>query len=127
EGYKGAKSLKVGEADVGQEVSGFLDKHVTWVLEFFYRSADAQTRPELLAGLMSESEYPDSVARRYGADGTWRFARVVIKNGANCKKLRCGFSSSGGAVLVDDVQLRRIRFPSINHLLYEPFHAIKPV
>jgi outer membrane protein assembly factor BamB len=127
EGYQSGHSLKVGEAMVGQDVTGFLDKHVTWVLEFFYRSADPHARPELLAGLMAQSDYPDSVARRFRADADWRFARVVIKNGSNCKKLRCGFSASGGEVLVDQVQLRRIRFPSINHLLYEPFHAVKPV
>jgi hypothetical protein len=127
EGYRSARSLKVGPVTVGQEISGFLDKHVTWVLEFSYRAADAQSHPELLAGLMTQGDYPDAVARRYGADYAWRFARIVIKNGVNCKKIRCGFSASGGAVLVDQVQLRRIRFPSINHLLYEPFHAVKPV
>ncbi|HEY7425440.1 MAG TPA: PQQ-binding-like beta-propeller repeat protein, partial [Gemmataceae bacterium] len=127
EGYKSDKSLKIGASMVGQEIEGFLDKHVTWVLEFFYRSADPHAQPKLLAGLMTQSDYPDSVARRFPAGDTWRFARVVIKNGANCKKLRCGFSASGGEVLIDQVQLRRIRFPSINHLLYEPFHSVKPV
>jgi outer membrane protein assembly factor BamB len=127
EGYRSAHSLKVGPSMVGQEVTGFLDKHVTWVLEFHYRAADVQSRPELLAGLMSQSDYPDSVARRFVADGDWRFARLVIKNGANCKAVRCGFSASRGDVLVDQVQLRRIRFPSINHMQFEPFHSVKPL
>ena len=30
-------------------------------------------------------------------------------------------------MLVDQARLRRIRFPSINHLQFEPLHAVKPV
>ena len=38
EGYQSGRSLKVGPGMVGQEVSGFLGQHATWVLEFFYRA-----------------------------------------------------------------------------------------
>ena len=29
--------------------------------------------------------------------------------------------------IVDQVQLRQLRFPSVNHLLYEPLYSLKPV
>jgi outer membrane protein assembly factor BamB len=97
------------------------------VLEFFYRAAKDDAPAELVAGLMTESQFSDSVAGRFAADGTWRFGRVAIKNGADCKKLLVGFSSSDGECLVDQIQFRQIRYPSVNHLLYEPLHAIQPV
>jgi len=127
EGYRHKRSLKVGDKMVGQEVTGFLGQHATWVLEFFYRSANKDQQPQLLAGLMAESDFPDSVGQRFRAGSDWRFGRVVIKSGSNCKKLLVGFSAGAGAVLVDQARLRRVRFPSVNHLHFEPFHAIKPV
>jgi outer membrane protein assembly factor BamB len=127
EGYRSARSLKVGADPVGQEITRFLGHHATWVLEFFYRALEADKNPELVAGLRSESQDPESVARRLRADGTWRFARIVAKSGADCRALRVGFSARRGSVLVDQVRFRQIRFPSTNYMLYEPFHAIKPV
>jgi outer membrane protein assembly factor BamB len=127
EGYQSKRSLKVGETMVGQEITGFLGQHSTWVLEFFYRSAAKEKPGELLAGLMAESDFPDSVAQHFRSNGEWRFGRVTAKNGSNCKKLLVGFSATGGDVLVDQARLRRVRFPSVNHLHFEPFHAIKPV
>jgi hypothetical protein len=38
-----------------------------------------------------------------------------------------GFRADGGEVLVDGATLRQIRFPSINHLHYEPFYDVDPV
>jgi outer membrane protein assembly factor BamB len=127
EGFLSPRSLRVGADTVGQDVSRFLGHHATWVLEFFYRALAPETKPELLAGLLSESQNPESVARRLRADGTWRFARIVTKSGVDCRTLRIGFSARKGEVLVDQVRLRQIRFPSINYMLYEPFHAVKPV
>jgi outer membrane protein assembly factor BamB len=112
---------------VGQEITGFLGQHSTWVLEFHYKSAAKGKAAELLAGLMAESDFPDSVGQRFRAGDEWRFGRVVIKNGSNCKKLLVGFSASAGEVLVDQARLRRVRFPSVNHLQFDPFYAVKPV
>jgi outer membrane protein assembly factor BamB len=126
EGYRSPRSLEVGPAMVGQEINDFLGQHATWVLEFFYRSAAVDKRAGLVAGMMTQSDYPDSVARRFEADGTWRFGRVVAKSGSHCQKLAVGFAAPDGAVLVDGARLRRIRFPSINHLQFEPFHAVQP-
>jgi outer membrane protein assembly factor BamB len=127
EGLHGGRCLKVSDGMASQEIMGFLGQHSTWVLDFHYRSLDSKAGPELLAGLMAQSDYPDSVARTFRARAEWTFGRVVIKSGSNCKKLMAGFAARGGPVLVDGVQLRRVRFPSINHLLFEPFHAVKPV
>src|SRR5262249_8370603 len=116
-GMQGGRCLQVGEAPASQETMGFLGQHSTWGLDFHYRSLDPKTTPELLAGLMAQGDFPDSVARHFRAGPEWSFARVVIKSGSNCKKLLTGFSARGGTVLVDGAQLRRVRFPSINHLL----------
>jgi len=127
-GYNSNRALLVGSDLIGQEITQYLGNHVTWVLEFFYRNADAASKDtQLLAGVMSDSDYPDSVARTFEAGNEWRFGSVVVKNGANCKKLSAGFWSKKGKVLVDDITYRRIRFPSVNHLHYEPIYRIKPV
>ena len=41
----------VGSQMVGQEVTGFLGTHATWVLEFYYRSRDQRSTVDLLAGV----------------------------------------------------------------------------
>ncbi len=126
-GHQSSRALVVGQELVGQEVTGFLGTHATWVLEFFYRAADDRGPRDLLAGIMTESQFTDSVARHFTADNQWRFGRAVIKNGANCRKLAIGFSSAEGRCLVDGVQLRQIRFPSVNHMLGEALYAVDPV
>ncbi len=127
EGASGSKrSLKVGADLVTQEISGYLGEHITWVLEFFYRNA-GPAPSRLLAGVLADNDYPDSTARELAAGPEWRFARIAVKSGSHAKKLTVGFSAIAGDVLVDQVQFRRLRFPSINHMFYEPLHAIQPV
>ena len=140
-GFESSRALRVGPEMVSQEVKDYLGNHITWVLEFRYKAADAATvntgevppanvpasGVELLAGIMADGDFPDSVARVFRADGQWRFGRVVIKNGAGSQRLVAGFAAAAGDALVDQVSLRRLRFPSVNHLLYEPLYPIKPV
>lgn len=141
-GFESSRALRVGQEMITQEVTQYLGSHVTWVLEFRYKAADAATvnageaanaKPvapvgiELLAGLMTDCDFPDSVARTFKATDAWQFGRVVIKNGAGCKRLLAGFSATAGDALVDQVSLRRLRFPSVNHMLHEPLYPIKPV
>jgi len=127
EGCNSARSLRVGRATVQQEVTKYLGNHATWVLEFFYKAAPGQTQADLLAGVMITNEFPNSVARHFAADGTWRFARIAVKSGRNCSMIKVGFRAAEGDVLVDSVTLRQIRFPSVNHLAYEPLYEIEPV
>ena len=127
-GHESSRGLAVGPAPVTQHVSGYLGTHATWVLEFFYRAADAQTPVELLAGLMGDGRFRESTAVRLSADAQWRFARVAYKNGEKCGTLTVGFSAAApGGCLVDRVSLRQIRFPSINHVLSEPLYPITPI
>ena len=127
-GHAGKRSLKVGTPAVSQATTEYLGRHLTWVLECFYRAADPARGGTLLAGLRTESAAPDAVARRFRADAQWRFARLVIKSGEECRRVEVGFSAvaGGGEVLVDDVTLRQLRFPSINPLLYEPLYRAEP-
>ncbi|MFM9195566.1 MAG: hypothetical protein ACKOWG_07480, partial [Planctomycetia bacterium] len=126
-GQESSRGLVVGPAPVTQQVSGYLGTHATWVLEFFYRAAADRGPAELLAGLMGDGRFRESTAMRFSADAQWRFARVVFKNGEQCRTLTVGFSAAAGGCLVDRVSLRQIRFPSINHLLSEPLYPITPV
>ncbi|MBI2191273.1 MAG: PQQ-binding-like beta-propeller repeat protein [Planctomycetes bacterium] len=127
EGFQSPQSLKVGRGIVHQEITRFLGNHVTWVLEFHYKAAPGHASASLIAGLAAESRYPDSVGRRLAAAGDWQFGRIVLKSGMQPKAIKAGFSARSGEVLIDAASLRSIRFPSINHLLYEPLHMVKPV
>ena len=77
-----ANRLAADAEMVGQELTQYLGRHVTWVLEFDYRAEPAASAARLLAGVQTEGVITDSTARRFAADGEWRFARVVVKNGA---------------------------------------------
>ncbi len=125
-GPSGRRSLQVGTNAVSQTVTGFLGEHTTWVLEFHHRASGAASAG-LTAGLMTQARHPDALARTFESGPEWRFARVVIKSGAAPEQLTIGFAATTGEVRVDGASLRRIRFPSINHMLYRPFHDVKPV
>ena len=131
EGFKSPRSLRIGSSTTFQDVTRYLGNHVTWVLEFFYKAVPgavgATGVPELVAGVQVESKYPYATARRFKAGPDWQFARVAVKSGMQCERLRVGFRANGGDVLVDSVTFRQIRFPSINHMHYEPFYEIEPI
>jgi len=127
QGHQSKRSLRVGQELISQEVTEYLGKHVTWVLEFFYRTAPDVQQAVLIAGLKVDCRFPDSVGRQLPVDGQWRFARIVAKSGAEAKALTVGFMTESGEALVDRVSLRQIRFPSINHLMYEPLYDVEPL
>jgi outer membrane protein assembly factor BamB len=126
-GYQGKRCLKVAEALVQQPVEGLIGEHFTWVLEFFYRGASAEKPASLLAGLNLDNRHPGSVVRVLPCDKDWKFARVVAKSGGDPKAIRVGFQGQGGEALVDNVTLRRIRFPSVNHMLHPPVYDVEPI
>ncbi|MEI6150376.1 MAG: PQQ-binding-like beta-propeller repeat protein, partial [bacterium] len=126
-GYQSKHCLKVGGDLVQQSIEGLIGDHFTWVLEFFYRRATPGTAVGLLAGLSSENRHPDNVVRVLACDKDWKFARIAFKSGADAKRLSVGFQGQGGEALVDGVSLRRIRFPSVNHMLYPPLYDVEPV
>lgn len=129
-GFESPRGLRVGTNIVSQEVSGFIGDHFTWVLEFRYRQAADGAGTRLIAGLRAQSHDasrdPMLVVRHFDADETWRFARIVTKSGAAAKALSVAFRSDAGETLVDDVALRRIRFPSVDHMLHPPIHDVTP-
>jgi outer membrane protein assembly factor BamB len=126
-GRESGHSLRVGASPVSQSITNYIGNHFTWVLEFHYRQAPGSKASRLLAGLRMESQDSAAVGRQFAPTDAWQFARVVIKSGKNPKSLLAGFSAEGGEVLVDDATLRRIRFPSVNHLLHEPVYEADPV
>jgi len=126
-GYQSKRCLKVGDATVQQSFEGLIGDHFTWVLEFFHRRATPDKPVSVLAGVAAENRHPDSVVRVLECGKDWAFARVVLKSGADPKALRVGFQGQGGEALVDGVTLRRIRFPSVNHMLYPPLYDVEPI
>ncbi|MBM4144475.1 MAG: hypothetical protein FJ225_12930, partial [Lentisphaerae bacterium] len=126
-GYQSKRCLKVGGATVQQSIEGLIGDHFTWVLEFFHRRATPEEPASLLAGLAAENRHPDSVVRVLECGKDWTFARIALKSGGGPKALRAGFQGQGGEALVDNVTLRRIRFPSVNHMLYQPLYDVEPV
>lgn len=127
QGQRSRRSLRVGKDLVSQKTEGLIGDHFTWILEFHYKSAVAGKPARLTAGLRATSKYPSSVARQFTADDSWRFARLVVKSGMTAEALTSGFRAADGEALIDNATLRRIRFPSINHMLYEPIHEVEPL
>ena len=129
-GFNSARSLIVGTNLVTQEVSNYIGDHFTWILEFRYRRASDSGAARLTAGLLARSREaardPLVVVRHFDAGAEWRFARIVAKSGAAAASLSAGFRSADGLTRVDAVSLRRIRFPSVNHMLYGPVHDVTP-
>lgn len=126
-GYQSKRCLSVGDALVQQQVEGLIGEHFTWVLEFFYRSASPEKNSSLMAGLAVENRHPDNVVRVLPCGKDWKFARIAMKSGGAPTALRVGFKGQGGEALVDNVTLRRIRFPSVNHMLYPPIYDVDPI
>jgi outer membrane protein assembly factor BamB len=126
-GHQGKRCLKVGDVPVQQQVEGLIGEHFTWVLEFFHRSASPDKTVAFLAGMNVSNRYPDSVVCPFTAGPEWRFARIVLKSGADPIKMGVGFQAQDGEVLVDDITLRRIRFPSVNHMFHPPVYDVEPV
>ena len=128
QGYRG-RCLRLDGGTMSQSITRYLGHHVTWVLEFFYRKkpgADGSGGP-LVAGVRVEGGTPDSFVRRFTPTGQWQFARIAVKGGKDPDKMTVGFSAKGGSVLVDEVSMRQIRFPSVNHAFYGPLNKIEPV
>ena len=126
-GHQGRRSLKIGATPVQQQIEGLIGEHFTWVLEFYHRSASPDKPAQLLAGMDVTNRHPDNVVRTLPSGKEWRFDRVVFKSGGDPKSIQVGFQALGGEVLVDDVTLRRIRFPSVNHMLHPPVYDVEPV
>jgi outer membrane protein assembly factor BamB len=126
-GHQGKRSLKVGAVPVQQQIEGMIGEHFTWVLEFYHRSASPDKPARLLAGLDVQNRHPDQVVRTLASGREWQYDRVVFKSGGDPRSLCVGFQAQNGEVLVDGVTLRRIRFPSVNHMLHPPVYDVEPV
>jgi outer membrane protein assembly factor BamB len=126
-GYQSKRCLKVGGALVQQSFEGLIGDHFTWVLEFFHRRALPDKPVRVMAGVAAENRHPDSVVRVLECGKDWTFARIAFKSGGDPRALRVGFQGQGGEALVDGVTLRRIRFPSVNHMLYSPLYDVEPI
>jgi outer membrane protein assembly factor BamB len=125
--HGGATALKLSPGRlVTQRVARRLVQSGTYLLEFHYRpTSDGAT---LVAGaLVSNGSNETFTGSRYGGKaGEWRFGRLAIKTMADSTTLDIGFEAVGGEVMVDDVSLRPIRFPSPNFLADSELHAIEP-
>ncbi len=98
----------------------------TYLLEFFYRVTDPHTRLTVGAMLSSGDKESLTASQFGGRPNEWTFGRLAIKSLANTDRMTIGFEADGGAVSVDQVSLRPVRFPSANLLANEELHMVEP-
>jgi outer membrane protein assembly factor BamB len=113
----------------GAMVTQGVDRRVvplgTYLLEFSYRPVT--TGAVLTAGVQFGGESPAlTVSTFRGRSGEWSFGRLAMKSPLNSAALTVGLETTGGEILVDDVHLRPIRFPSANLLANPELYAVEP-
>lgn len=113
---------------VTQKVTRRVVPSATYLLEFYFRVESEQAT--VTAGVeIGEATNPLFTATPLrGRPGEWTFARLAIKTPAQPTGLTVGFeaSSGGGRVLIDDVSLKPVRFPSANLLANAELAAVQP-
>ena len=125
---EGRRALQVVPgAVVGQALERRVIPQATYLLEFKYRPSGDAVR--LFAGARfgdGQDKAAYTLSPFTGHPDEWAFGRVAIKTHADTRALQVGFEAQGGSVLVDDVHLRAVRFPSANFLANAQLHAIEP-
>lgn len=122
----GKRSLRVGEAMVSQDLKRHVCRLATYVLEFHYRPLSPKAT--LVAGtLVDGDERVPSSLHFEGDANEWHFGRMAAKTYDNTQSLSVGFYAEGGEVLLDNVRLRQVRWPSANHMQNLALHKIKPL
>ena len=122
----GKYALRVGEKLVSQDITQHVCRMATYVLEFHYRPL--RPRATLVAGtLIDGGERVPSSVSFHGEEGQWHFGRLATKTYDNTNSLAIGFFAEGGEVLVDNVRLRQVRWPSANYMQNLAVHKIKPL
>ena len=124
----GKRSLLLAPGTVvKQQLDRRIVPNATYLLEFFYRTST--TGCVLTAGAVLAGGEDDvyTLSNFAGRPGEWHFGRVALKSMAVTTNIAVGFEATGGEVLVDDVSLRPVRFPSANILAVPELHAIEPV
>ncbi|MEI8138806.1 MAG: PQQ-binding-like beta-propeller repeat protein [bacterium] len=122
----GKRSLRVIP---GTMVTQGVDRRVvplgTYLLEFSYRPIG--TGAVLTAGVQFGGESaPLTLSAFKGRPGVWSFGRLAVKAPLISAGLTVGLESTGGEILVDQVSLRPIRFPSANLLANPELYAVEP-
>lgn len=123
----GERALELAEDQlVTQELARRVIPTGTYLLEFRYRveSPDAF----LTAGAeIVDSGKPSFTGSRFKATpGEWAFGRLAVKTLLRPETMVVGFEASGGRILVDQVRLRAVRFPSSNLLSSPDLTVIEP-
>ncbi len=119
-----ALQLDVGQL-VTQRLTGRVIPSATYLLEFWFRVDNAQTR--LVAGTLLDGTKQAFTGSKFSArPGEWTFARLAVKSYADTRAMDVGFEAEGGHVSVDAASLRAVRFPSANLLANTELHALDP-
>jgi len=129
--HSGKRALAIGGALVVQPIDSPVIPNATYLLEFHYRPSDYDqplTAGVLLGGTPAAAAEADTLtAMPFVAEpGRWHFGRLAVKAHSDTASLTVGFEALDGRVLVDDVSLRAVRFPSQNFLFNRKVHALKP-
>ena len=126
-GRASTKALRLAaEEFVDQVVTESIAPLATYLLEFWYRpeSPGSALSAAVMANGPSEAVYTMEFT---GRAGEWHFGRLAVKSLQDTVALRAGFQAAGGAVAIDDVRLRKLRFPSANYMFSPDVHRLTPI
>ena len=124
-GKDGTSSLQLPPGQlVTQRPTGRVIPSATYLLEFWFRVENPQTR--LVAGSLLEGTKQTFTGSKFEArPGEWTFGRLALKTSGDTKTIDVGFEAEGGPVRVDGASLRAVRFPSANLLANAELHAVE--
>jgi len=123
--HSGKRALAISGGLVLQPIDSPVIPNATYLLEFYYSASDYEQ--PLTAGVLLEGGREVLTAMPFeGEPGKWHFGRLAVKAFSDTKNFTVGFEALKGTVLVDDVKLRPVRFPSQNFLFSSKAHALRP-
>ena len=139
-GRTGRRAVQTTGGTVTQPANSPVIPHATYLLEFYYKPeswTDSLTAGVLVQNGAGSANGTDAAAKNAHGDvltgmafsgepGKWNFGRLAVKAFSDTTGLTVGFEAARGAVAVDDVRLRPVRFASKNFLFSQRAHELKP-
>lgn len=125
-GFAGKRALALNGQLVTQAVGRRVVPSATYLLEFRYRLEGAGATLTAGVELKDGAKSALTASEFKGRPGQWLFGRLAVKSYAGTKSLEVGFEAVGGRVVLDEVSLRAVRFPSANLLADPELAAVEP-
>ncbi|MEE2706553.1 MAG: PQQ-binding-like beta-propeller repeat protein [Planctomycetota bacterium] len=126
-GRSGNRGLQLGASQsAGQQVARKVIPSATYLLEFWFKTDSPGVNLAAGCELVSGGGPGVTASVFRGRPGQWAFGRLAVKSMSDTQAISVLFEAEGGVVLVDDVSLRAVRFPSANLLADPELHEVEP-